>query len=77
MQATVKQLRRATGEVMRAVGRGEKVVVTYRGKPVVRMTPIDAAEDVEASDLFGIWKDNESVASVKGYVDKVRKGRCA
>ena len=75
MQATLKQLRRDTGAVVRAIGRGENVVVTSRGKPVARMTPMDAEKTVEKSELFGVWKDNEGVASVQGYVDKVRKGR--
>jgi prevent-host-death family protein len=77
MQATLKQLRRDTGAVVRAVGRGEHVVVTCRGRPVARMTPPDVGAKVEASELFGIWKDNEAVASVSGYVDKMRKGRHA
>ena len=77
MQATLKQLRRDTGAVVRAIGRGENVFVTYRGKPVARMTPPEVGVDVDASELFGIWKDNEAVASVPGYVNKMRKGRHA
>ena len=40
MQATMKQLRRDTGAVVRAVERGERVVVTHRGRPVAEMMPV-------------------------------------
>lgn len=36
---TAKNLKNRTGEAMRAVARGEKVVVTLRGKPFALMTP--------------------------------------
>lgn len=77
MQATLKQLRRNTGAVFRAIRRGQRVLVTYRGKPVAQMTPLDDGKKVENTDLFGIWKDNGKVQSVEGYIEKIRRGRFA
>jgi len=75
MRATFKQLRHATGAVIRAVERGEKVTVTYRGRPVAEMTAVEQQTKATENDLFGIWKDNKAVASVDAYVDHIRKGR--
>ena len=36
---TAKNLKNKTGEAMRAVSRGEKVVVTLRGKPFALISP--------------------------------------
>jgi antitoxin (DNA-binding transcriptional repressor) of toxin-antitoxin stability system len=75
MQATIKQLRRETGAVVRAVERGETVIVTYRGKPVAEISAVGQAAKPKEAELFGIWKDNNAVASVEKYVTKLRKGR--
>jgi len=75
MQATFKQLRHETGAVIRAVERGEKVTVTYRGRPVAEMTAVEQGTCAAEDKLFGIWKDNKAVASVDEYMDNVRKGR--
>lgn len=75
MQTTFKQLRRETGAVARAVERGETVVVTYRGKPVAEMSPVGCKDKTADDGLFGIWHDNQTVASIDDFVAKVRKGR--
>jgi antitoxin (DNA-binding transcriptional repressor) of toxin-antitoxin stability system len=75
MQATFKQLRHETGAVIRAVERGEKVTVTYRGRPVAAMSAVVQEIGAAENRLFGIWKDNKAVASVNDYMDSVRKGR--
>lgn len=77
MQTTTKQLRRETGSVVRAVARGETVIVTYRGKPVAEMTSVGPTDKTGDNALFGIWRDHKAVASVDGYVASVRKGRVA
>ena len=77
MQTTIKQLRRETGSVVRAVARGETVIVTYRGRPVAEMSTVAPPDKTEDNRLFGIWRDNKAFASVDDYVAKVRKGRVA
>ncbi len=75
MQATFKQLRHDTGSVIRAVERGERVTVTYRGQPVAEMTAVEQKAGRANDTLFGIWKDNKAIASVDAYMDRIRKGR--
>ena len=75
MQTTFKQLRRETGAVVRAVERGETVIVTYRGKPVAEMSPVRPEAKPEDNELFGIWRSHKAAGSVGDYMEKVRKGR--
>ena len=78
MQATAKDLRFHSKELLESVERGEEIVITYRGKPHAKLIPIrrrKAAFSGEESQLFGIWKDNETVSDVGDYVRNLRKGR--
>jgi prevent-host-death family protein len=38
---SAKELKNRTGDVLRRVGRGEKVIVTRRGKPCAVLSPIE------------------------------------
>ena len=75
MHTTLKELRRETGAVVRAVERGETVIVTYRGRPMARMSAVEQEPRTGDDALFGIWRDNKAVTSVEDFVMKVRKGR--
>ena len=76
-EATLKELRRATGRIVRAVERGERILVTHRGRPVARMVPLDRREAPAEAGLFGIWRDHPASQSVEDYIDRIRKGRFA
>ena len=57
--ATAKDLRTRTREILRVVQTGERVIVTYRGRPVAVLSPANEAPDV-ADDLRSItdaWPD--------------------
>ena len=77
MQATAKDLRFHSTELLNTVKRGEEVVITYRGKPCARLVPIveKRSDMLESNELFGIWKDNEQTGNVENYVRSMRKGR--
>ena len=81
MNASVRELRASTKSLLSAVGRGDTVVITYRGKPCARLLPLEEAHsgkgELGDDSIFGIWKDNKAVADVDAYVRKVRKGRFA
>lgn len=47
---TARDLKNKTGEAMRTVSRGERVVVTLRGKPFALITPV-TAESLEKVSL--------------------------
>ena len=58
---TAKDLKNRTGDAIRAVSRGEKIVVTLRGKPVAFFSPVTEAL-IEKDSLRPIeeaWRDIE------------------
>jgi len=77
MKATAKDLRFHSKEILDTVSRGEEVIITFRGKPQAKLIPIEneKQENDVTSTLFGIWKDNHSIADVTDYVRHIRKGR--
>ena len=77
MNATAKDLRFHSKELLDSVRRGEEVIITYRGKPCAKLVPIDEAEEMTQPEtaLFGIWKDNDEAADVESLVKKLRKSR--
>lgn len=59
---TAKDLKNHTGEVMRAVSKGEEVVVTLRGKPAALILPfVDARkkEPLQLRSFDEAWRDIE------------------
>ncbi|RME01236.1 MAG: type II toxin-antitoxin system prevent-host-death family antitoxin [Calditrichaeota bacterium] len=77
MQATAKDLRFYSKEILEAVSRGEEIVITYRGKPCAKLVPVKSNTNKSAkkSKLFGMWKDHKSVEDVNQFVREQRKGR--
>jgi prevent-host-death family protein len=79
MKATAKELRIHSKELLDAVGRGEDVVITFRGKPCAKLVPYEKSDKPTVLDdknnLFGIWADRTDVESVEEYVRSLRKGR--
>ncbi|MDZ7721708.1 MAG: type II toxin-antitoxin system prevent-host-death family antitoxin [candidate division KSB1 bacterium] len=76
MEATAKDLRFHSKELLEAVSRGEDVIITYRGKPRAKLIPIDRTDvDRESVDLFAIWEDRDDIKDVNQYVRDQRKGR--
>ncbi len=78
MEATAKDLRFHSKELLESVERGEEVIITYHGKPRAKLIPISDENPMavkEESPLFGIWKDNPVVEDVDEYVRDLRKGR--
>jgi len=72
MQATAKDLRFHTKELLESISRGEEVVITYRGKPHAKLVPIysEVENDNTINPLRGIWNED-----VNAYIDELRKGR--
>ena len=66
-----------TKNLLDVVSRGEEVIITYRGKPLAKLAPIDEADKKAslADPLFGIWKDHQPTEDVVKYVRNLRKGR--
>ncbi len=77
MQATAKDLRFHSTELLNTVKRGEEVIITYRGKPCAKLVPIveEKTQHITPNELFGIWNDNKQTEDVENYVRNIRKGR--
>lgn len=77
MQATAKDLRFHSAELLNTVKRGEEVIITYHGKACAKLVPIEDEQEKtdSAEQLFGIWKNNDETTEVDAYVRNLRKGR--
>jgi prevent-host-death family protein len=79
MRASVTDLRRRTREVLVAVGRGETVVLTYRGEMKALLVPPEQTErpqiDIADDPVFGMWKDREETRDAQAFVRKQRRPR--
>ena len=77
MQATSKDLRFHTKEILDAAMRGEEVVITFHGKPYAKIVPITTGSNREnkQNDFCGMWKDRTDMDDVESYVRNLRKRR--
>ena len=76
MQATSKDLRFHTKEILDAAIRGEEVVITFHGKPYAKIVPIVESRQANKHNEFcGMWKGRTDMNDVEGYVRKLRKRR--
>lgn len=76
MQATSKDLRFHTKEILDAAMRGEEVVITFHGKPYAKIVPIAKSnQENKQNDFCGMWKDRTDMDDIKGYVRSLRKRR--
>ena len=77
MNATAKDLRFHSKELLEVVKKGEEVIITYRGKPCAKLIPLETTKKNRkaADELFGIWKDHKEINDVQEYVRDLRKGR--
>ena len=76
MQATSKDLRFHTKEILDAAVRGEEVIITFHGKPYAKIVPIAKAKHGDKqNDFCGMWKDRKDIENVNDYIRKIRKRR--
>jgi prevent-host-death family protein len=79
MNATAKDLRFRSGELLKTVARGEEVIISFRGAPCAKLVPLLAPKPsvppAKRSPGFGMWKDREDVPSAQAWVREMRKGR--
>ena len=78
MQATTKDLRLRTKEILAASQRGEKVVITFRGEPRAVLSPLPnfVKRQSQPNPSFGIWSDLKGGRpSVDGQIASLRAPR--
>ena len=77
MEATTKDLRLHTRELIAATERGEQIVITFRGKPRAMLIPLasEAKNRDTRNPVFGIWSDRNDAETVDKQVRRLRKPR--
>ena len=79
MKASIVDLRRRMGEVLRALDRNESVKILYRGRERAIMIPSGAAHGkpgpISEHPAFGIWKDRKDMEEVATHIRRLREGR--
>jgi prevent-host-death family protein len=74
--ATAKDLRQKTAALLAEVRRGQRVVITYRGRSVAILAPMKAAEHKRLSPAgFGMWQGRKDMRSVEKWLRKIRRPR--
>jgi hypothetical protein len=79
MKASFVDLRKKSGQIIRALSRNEAVTVLYRGKAAAVMQPIGTAvatrPAVEDHPAFGMWAGRGDMKDVSAHVRRLRRGR--
>ena len=74
--ATAKDLRQRTSALLDTVRRGREVVITYRGKPIAVLAPLDRIAHKELTPVaFGMWRRRRDMRDVKRWLDRRRAPR--
>jgi prevent-host-death family protein len=76
--ATAKDLRQRTSALLDSVRRGQEVVITYRGKRIAVLAPLDRIAHKELTPTaFGMWRRRRDMRDVSRWLDRRRAPRFA
>lgn len=74
--ATAKDLRQKTAALLDQVRRGQEIVITYRGRRIAVLAPLDQAQRRGFESIgFGIWRDRADLRSVDKWLRALRATR--
>ena len=74
--ATAKDLRQKTAALLHEVRRGQEVVITYRGRSIAVLAPVEKAERKGLNPIgFGMWQRRKEVRSVEKWLRNLRQPR--
>jgi prevent-host-death family protein len=74
--ATAKDLRQRTSAVLDTVRRGQEVVITYRGKRIAVLAPLERIASKEFTPIaFGMWRQRRDMRDVTRWLDRRRAPR--
>ena len=61
---TAKQLKQKTGEIIKRIRAGERLTLTYRGKPIAIIQPAsESARGLQSRPFDEAWQDIEATLS--------------
>lgn len=76
MAYPVKDLRYKTKQVLSGLKRGERPIISYRGRPIAQIIPFPPTHNREFTDVgFGMWKQHLTLKDPSQWVNKQRKPR--
>jgi len=76
MKVTTKELRIQPGKIIDHVARGQEVTITFRGKELAKIVPLEKKKELENEEsIFGMWEDHKEDRNVEDTVRALRKGR--
>ncbi len=74
--ATAKDLKQRTAALLDEVRRGQEVIITYRGKSVAILAPVEKAERKGLNPIgFGMWQDRKEMRNVERWLKDLREPR--
>lgn len=74
MTVTAKDLRFNISMLFDVLGKGEDILITYRGKAKAKLIACNTSSDNKKTDsIFGMWRDREE--EVNTMVRQMRQGR--
>ncbi|MBI5628532.1 MAG: type II toxin-antitoxin system prevent-host-death family antitoxin [Candidatus Rokubacteria bacterium] len=74
--ATAKDLRQKTSALLDTVRRGQEVIITYRGKRIAVLAPLDRIAHKELKPIaFGMWRRRRDMRDVTRWLDSRRMPR--
>ena len=74
--ATAKDLRQRTSQLLDNVRRGGEVVITYRGKQVAVLVPLERVAHKELTpSAFGMWRRRRDMRDAQRWLDRARASR--
>lgn len=53
-KVSMLEFRKNTGAVIRKAMQGKRMLLTYRGKPVIRLEPVDHKNPVDDDPFYGL-----------------------
>jgi len=78
MNASAKDLRIHSKQLLKTVSRGEEVIITYHGKPLAKLVPVEGKAEkrpAKHSPAFGMWANHPESKNVQAYGGRLRQGR--
>lgn len=76
MAVSIKDLRYRTKQILSAVKRGEKPLITFRGHPVAQIIPVKKKETNRFNPIgFGMWNDHEDMKEPQEWLKQQRNPR--
>ncbi len=73
MIISTKDLRFKISAIFKILSKGEKIIITYRGKAKAKLIPIENEKRNREDIAFGMWADKND--DVYKFVRKLRKSR--